>query len=181
MVDTPHAAVRGAHPHRGHRGTGPLPAYAIGRLLPVPLVIFESVLGILAGPDLLGWAGDGQVIDTLSDLGLTMLISLAGYEIEFDKIRGVTNTRMLGLGIALAIPMDAMIVRSLLVPVAMKPTGRATWWARVRCEGSTTGSAWERLRLSAPKGGRGCINLRLRRGARPATTYPQTKRRWEPK
>ena len=44
----------------------PLPAYAIGRRLPVPLVIFEILLGILVGPDVLGWAGDGQVIDTLS-------------------------------------------------------------------------------------------------------------------
>ncbi|MBC2906133.1 MMPL family transporter [Streptomyces cupreus] len=41
----------------------------------------------------------------------------------------VTNTKMLGLGIALAVLMDAMIVRSLLVPAAMRLTGRATWWA----------------------------------------------------
>ncbi|GLP65683.1 membrane protein [Streptomyces sp. TUS-ST3] len=41
----------------------------------------------------------------------------------------VTNTKMLGLGIALAVLMDAMIVRSLLVPAVMKLTGRATWWA----------------------------------------------------
>ncbi|MFF9714872.1 MMPL family transporter [Streptomyces sp. NPDC014603] len=41
----------------------------------------------------------------------------------------VTNTKMLGLGIALAVLMDAMIVRSLLVPSVMRLTGRATWWA----------------------------------------------------
>ena len=41
----------------------------------------------------------------------------------------VTNTKMLGLGIALAVIMDAMVVRSLLVPAVMKLTGRATWWA----------------------------------------------------
>lgn len=41
----------------------------------------------------------------------------------------VTNTKMLGLGIALAVLMDAMIVRSLLVPAVMKLTGKATWWA----------------------------------------------------
>ncbi|MFJ6633987.1 MMPL family transporter [Streptomyces sp. NPDC091376] len=41
----------------------------------------------------------------------------------------VTNTKMLGLGIALAVVMDAMVVRSLLVPSVMKLTGRATWWA----------------------------------------------------
>jgi RND superfamily putative drug exporter len=41
----------------------------------------------------------------------------------------VTNTKMLGLGIALAVLMDAMIVRSLLVPAVMRLTGRFTWWA----------------------------------------------------
>ncbi|GGU75131.1 RND superfamily putative drug exporter [Streptomyces cavourensis] len=41
----------------------------------------------------------------------------------------VTNTKMLGLGIALAVLMDAMVVRSLLVPAVMKLTGHATWWA----------------------------------------------------
>ncbi|MFI9805900.1 MMPL family transporter [Streptomyces sp. NPDC052301] len=41
----------------------------------------------------------------------------------------VTNTKMLGLGIALAVLMDAMVVRSLLVPAIMRLTGSATWWA----------------------------------------------------
>ncbi|MFJ7156690.1 MMPL family transporter [Streptomyces sp. NPDC101118] len=41
----------------------------------------------------------------------------------------VTNTKMLGLGIALAVLMDAMVVRGLLVPAVMKLSGRATWWA----------------------------------------------------
>ncbi|MFF5935659.1 MMPL family transporter [Streptomyces sp. NPDC012508] len=41
----------------------------------------------------------------------------------------VTNTKMLGLGIALAVLVDAMVIRSLLVPAVMKLTGRLTWWA----------------------------------------------------
>ncbi|MFC9272058.1 MMPL family transporter [Streptomyces zhihengii] len=41
----------------------------------------------------------------------------------------VTNTKMLGLGIALAVLMDAMVVRSLLVPSVMKLMGAASWWA----------------------------------------------------
>ncbi|WP_326726355.1 hypothetical protein OHT59_29910 [Streptomyces sp. NBC_00243] len=32
----------------------PLLSYGIGRWLPVPLVIFEIVLGVLVGPDVLG-------------------------------------------------------------------------------------------------------------------------------
>ncbi|MGW0966816.1 MMPL family transporter [Streptomyces sp. NPDC002516] len=41
----------------------------------------------------------------------------------------VANTKMLGLGVALAVLMDAMVVRSLLVPAVMRLTGAATWWA----------------------------------------------------
>ncbi|MGW3107068.1 hypothetical protein [Streptomyces sp. NPDC001100] len=42
----------------------PRPAYGIGRWPPVPPVISELLPGILVGPDVLGRAGDGQVIDT---------------------------------------------------------------------------------------------------------------------
>ncbi|SDK97434.1 cation:proton antiporter [Streptomyces indicus] len=88
----------------------PLLAYGVGRWLPVPLVIFEILLGIVIGPDVLGWATEGELVDGLSHLGLAMLIFLAGYEIEFDRIRGDTLTRaawawvcalVLGLGVGL--------------------------------------------------------------------------------
>ncbi len=71
----------------------PLLAYGFSRWLAVPLVIFEILLGILMGPDVLGWASSGQVVDVLSQLGLAMLIFLAGYEIEFDRIKGDTLKR----------------------------------------------------------------------------------------
>ncbi|MET9319050.1 cation:proton antiporter [Streptomyces sp. NPDC003038] len=73
----------------------PLLAYGVSRWLPVPLVIFEILLGILVGPDVLGWAGTGEVIDVLSQLGLAMLIFLAGYEIRFDEVKGDTLKRSL--------------------------------------------------------------------------------------
>jgi RND superfamily putative drug exporter len=41
----------------------------------------------------------------------------------------ISNTKMLGLGVALAVLMDAMVVRTLLVPAVLKLTGRAAWWA----------------------------------------------------
>ncbi|MDT0377531.1 cation:proton antiporter [Streptomyces sp. DSM 42041] len=88
----------------------PLLAHGVGRRVPVPLVIFEIALGILVGPQVLGWARTGQVLDTLADLGLAMLIFLAGYEIDFTAVRGDTLRRstcawlislVLALGIAL--------------------------------------------------------------------------------
>ncbi|MER6335289.1 cation:proton antiporter [Streptomyces tendae] len=73
----------------------PLLVHATGRRVRVPLVIFEIVLGILMGPDVLGWARPGEVVDTLADLGLSMLIFLAGYEIDFAAVRGDTLRRSL--------------------------------------------------------------------------------------
>ncbi|WP_434589674.1 cation:proton antiporter [Streptomyces sp. A5-4] len=86
----------------------PLLAYGVGRRLPVPLVIFEILLGIVIGPDMLGWAHPDAVVDALSELGLAMLIFLAGYEIEFDKVRGDTLKRsvwawLIALAMGLAI------------------------------------------------------------------------------
>jgi RND superfamily putative drug exporter len=42
---------------------------------------------------------------------------------------GVTSIKMLGLGIAFAIMLDATIVRGLLVPALMKVAGDWNWWA----------------------------------------------------
>ncbi len=41
----------------------------------------------------------------------------------------VTFMRMLGLGFALAVLMDATLVRMVLVPAFMKVLGRLNWWA----------------------------------------------------
>ncbi|RST02141.1 cation:proton antiporter [Streptomyces sp. WAC07149] len=71
----------------------PLLAFGTARWISVPLVIFEILLGVLIGPDVLGWAHTGEVIDVLSQLGLAMLIFLAGYEIRFDEVKGDTLRR----------------------------------------------------------------------------------------
>ena len=42
---------------------------------------------------------------------------------------GVSIMKMLGLGIAFAILLDATVVRGLLVPALMKLLGQANWWA----------------------------------------------------
>jgi RND superfamily putative drug exporter len=42
---------------------------------------------------------------------------------------GITLLKMLGFGLALAVLVDAALVRGLLVPAVMKFTGRANWWA----------------------------------------------------
>ncbi|TDE22934.1 MMPL family transporter [Actinomadura sp. 6K520] len=42
---------------------------------------------------------------------------------------GITSIKMVGVGMAIAILLDATIVRALLVPAMMRLMGRANWWA----------------------------------------------------
>jgi RND superfamily putative drug exporter len=41
----------------------------------------------------------------------------------------VTSIKMIGLGVTVAILLDATVVRVLLVPAFMRIAGRANWWA----------------------------------------------------
>ncbi|WP_344465341.1 cation:proton antiporter [Kitasatospora kazusensis] len=66
----------------------PLLADRLDRWLAVPTVVFEIVLGVLVGPDVLGWANVGDLLNTLSQFGLAMLMFLAGYELDFVRLRG---------------------------------------------------------------------------------------------
>jgi Kef-type K+ transport system membrane component KefB len=53
-----------------------------------PVVVLELVLGIVIGPHVLGLAHDDDFIDFFSNLGLGMLFFFAGYEIDFQRVKG---------------------------------------------------------------------------------------------
>ncbi|HEY1285526.1 MAG TPA: cation:proton antiporter [Solirubrobacterales bacterium] len=57
------------------------------RLAP-PVVVIELLLGIIVGPQVLDLAGTDKFIDFFSNLGLGMLFFFAGYEIDFERIKG---------------------------------------------------------------------------------------------
>ncbi|MBC7268748.1 MAG: cation:proton antiporter [Streptomyces sp.] len=125
----------------------PLLAYRVARWVPVPLVIFEIVLGIVVGPDVLGWAEQDQFIEGLSDLGLTMLIFLAGYEIDFAAVRGDTLRRSLGawlvtlavgLGIAFVVS-GGEVTRSFVIGTALTSTALGTVLPVLRDSGDLRG------------------------------------------
>ena len=42
---------------------------------------------------------------------------------------GITFIKMIGLGMIVALIVDATLVRALLVPATMRLLGRANWWA----------------------------------------------------
>ncbi|HEY0280561.1 MAG TPA: cation:proton antiporter [Solirubrobacterales bacterium] len=54
-----------------------------------PVVVVELMLGIVVGPHVLHLAHNSSFIEFFSNLGLGMLFFFAGYEIDFDRIKGV--------------------------------------------------------------------------------------------
>lgn len=72
-------------------------ATTVKKVAPVPLVVFEILLGLLLGPSVLGWVEPSVVTDTLADFGLAMLFFMAGDEIDFAAVRG-RPLRRAGLG-----------------------------------------------------------------------------------
>src|SRR5436309_5011834 len=65
--------------------------------LRLPAIVLEILLGIVVGPQVLGWASNDEPVQVLSLIGLAFLLLLAGLEIDFDRLRG-RLLRLTGLG-----------------------------------------------------------------------------------
>jgi RND superfamily putative drug exporter len=69
----------------------------------------------------MGIATAGQVITAAALLMVIVFAALSTGEVSF--------MRMIGVGLALAVIVDATLVRMVLVPAFMKLVGRWNWWA----------------------------------------------------
>ena len=94
----------------------PLVVDALSGRVRFPGVVLEIFIGIIVGPSLLGWVADGPLVELIANLGLAMLMFLAGYEIDFLRVRGKPLTLALtgwalsvAIGIGLAIVLDAWL------------------------------------------------------------------------
>jgi Kef-type K+ transport system membrane component KefB len=63
-------------------------ATAVPRRFAPPVVVLELFLGILVGPHVFDIARVDEFTEFFSNLGLGMLFYFAGYEIDFERIRG---------------------------------------------------------------------------------------------
>lgn len=85
---------------------------ALPKRLAPPVVVLELVLGIVIGPEVLGLAQTDDFVEFFSNLGLGMLFFFAGYEIDFERIKG--RPMLLGalgwlLSIALAYSIGGLL------------------------------------------------------------------------
>jgi Kef-type K+ transport system membrane component KefB len=105
-----------------------------GRIAP-PVVVVELALGILVGPEVLHLAHSDEFTEFFSNLGLGMLFFFAGYEIDFERIRGrPLALGALGWGISIllafsvggALALAGVVVSLLYTGAAMATTAIGT-------------------------------------------------------
>jgi Kef-type K+ transport system membrane component KefB len=79
-------------------------ATAVAPRFPFPVVVIELLLGIVIGPEVLDIAHVNDFTNFFGALGLGMLFFFAGYEIDFERIRGwPLQVAVLGWGLSLTI------------------------------------------------------------------------------
>jgi Kef-type K+ transport system membrane component KefB len=112
----------------------PLAAGLLPRKL-VPEVVLLLVLGILIGPNALGWATTTAPIDLLRQLGLGMLFLLAGYEVELRELSGRGGRRawltwltclLLALLVVYVVGLSGAIHAEIAVAIALTSTALGT-------------------------------------------------------
>jgi Kef-type K+ transport system membrane component KefB len=119
-------------------GAAPLLAACVGRFhagLVVPIAVVELVLGVIFGPHGLKLAHLNPSLSLLSELGLGFLFFFAGYEIEFERIKGPPLSLALeGWGISLILAYalagllyaTGLVLSSILVGSALATTAIGT-------------------------------------------------------
>lgn len=110
----------------------------------IPSVLFELLLGILIGPAVLGWVEVDEFIAGLSEFGLAILFFMAGYEINFAKLKGAPLNRgvggwlvslVLGLGLGVVLAFEGFVLSSLLIGLALTTTAIGTLLPMMRDHG----------------------------------------------
>jgi Kef-type K+ transport system membrane component KefB len=101
----------------------------------LPAVVAEITLGILVGPQVLGFAEAEGVVEFLSTVGLAFLFFLGGLEVDFDRIRGLPAklgglgwlvSLALGLTAAFALEEIGFVLSTELVGIALCTTAIGT-------------------------------------------------------
>jgi Kef-type K+ transport system membrane component KefB len=77
---------------------------AVPKRFAPPVVVVELLMGIVVGPQVLDLAKTDEFIEFFANLGLGMLFFFAGYEIDFERIKG-TPLKLGALGWLLSVAL----------------------------------------------------------------------------
>src|SRR5262249_57744324 len=74
----------------------------------LPSIVLEIVLGIVIGPQVLGWVSIDTPIRVMSLLGLAFLLLLAGLEVDYDRFRG-RRLRLTAIGYEISFELALLL------------------------------------------------------------------------
>jgi RND superfamily putative drug exporter len=110
-----------------------------------------------------GLARTGRIITAAALLISVVFLSFAASSVSFIKLFGV--------GLTLAVLMDATIVRATLVPAFMRLAGHANWWAPAPLR-----RLYERVGLSESRAEQALVDLRTGNGGATGERAPNGRR-----
>jgi len=122
--------------------------------LAIPGVVFETALGILIGPAVLGLAHPDSVIVALEDMGLSYLMFLAGLELDLRRIRGRSLelaaagwviSLALALLTAIALTLIGTVLDAIVIGLALTTTALGTLLPILRDAGMFEGRFGARI------------------------------------
>lgn len=105
------------------------------RLVPVPEVVIQILLGVLIGPSVLALTRTSSVVTAFSDLGLTYLMFLAGLELDVTRMReghisrAVTtwlSSLALALGVGAILHATGLVLDTVVVGLCLTTTALTT-------------------------------------------------------
>src|SRR3954464_584209 len=74
----------------------------------VPAVVIEIIIGMIIGPDVLGWVKADATVKVVSTIGLSVLLYLAGNEIDIHSLRGrIGRQAVIGFAVTLVLAYAA--------------------------------------------------------------------------
>src|SRR3954469_15246463 len=110
----------------------------------LPIVVVEIALGILVGPQVLGWADASGVLAFLGTLGLAFLFFLAGLELDIAELTGRplslalkswTVTIVLTIGLTLLLRSTGFLNAPIMIATALATTALGTLLPILRDDG----------------------------------------------
>ena len=123
----------------------------------IPVVVLEVLLGMLVGPQVLGWVQPNEIVKAMQFMGVAAMLFMAGMEIDFGKIRGRPLSLALGGWVAsLALALLAVgllhvvpgVHAPMMVAIALTTTGLGVLLPILR-DGGQLDTALGRMTMAA--------------------------------
>ncbi len=70
----------------------------------MPAVLGQLLVGVVAGPSLLGWVHTGAVLDAFSTIGVILLMFIAGLETDMKQMREVGKAAFTSASLGVVLP-----------------------------------------------------------------------------